>query len=126
MELLGGWTCSGASVGAAKKRVWGELDTGTVLLTRWRKPLGIRKPSNSVPFIQPGNDEFSIMDLAILPQVGIEPKPVQRDVRMAIFPAVHLALCRGRASPPPGMLFPPFLLCSMGLIAAWLIVISKD
>lgn len=96
-----------------------------VLLTRWRKPLDVRKRSNSIPLNRPRNDEFSVMELTVLPPASLGSKPIRRGVCISIFQPLTWLWFDGRASPPPGMPFPPFLVCNMGIITAWGIVISS-
>lgn len=54
---------------------------GAVLMIRKRKSLELKR-SNSIPLNQLRGDEFSVMNLAILPPVSLD--PIQRDVCITI------------------------------------------
>lgn len=58
-------------------------------MTRKRKLLELKR-SNSIPLNQPRGDEFSVMNLTILPPVSLD--PIQRDVCITHLPAAHLPL----------------------------------
>ena len=45
---------------------------GAVLMIRKRKSLELKR-SNSIPLNQPRGDEFSVVDLTILPPVSLDP-----------------------------------------------------
>lgn len=69
------------------------------------------------------NDDFSVMSPAVLSGASVDVEPVQRDVCSSTVQQLTLLWIDGGASPLPGMRFHSSLVCNMGVIAAWVIVL---